>query len=276
MQKESGPVRLNSQTVVLPPELQPAVDDTLRRWETNKLIEKLWAGDAELWTGKDENKWVGWLQIADNQLANADRFAQLAKEIKSAGFSHALLLGMGGSSLCPEVLRLTFGQVDGYPELHVLDSTDPAQVRTREQQIDLSRTLFIVSSKSGGTLEPNIFKQYFFDRTRQSVGDDTGQRFMAITDPGSKMQKVAEADKFRHVLFGLPSIGGRYSALSDFGMAPAAVMGIDVETFLRRAQEMVAACSTSHLGSDNPGLVLGATLGTLAGAPFKRDKVTII
>jgi len=276
MQKESGPVSLNSQTVVLPPELQAAVDDTLRNWRTNKLIEKLWAGDPKLWTNHDENKWVGWLQIASDQLANINRFNQLADEVKTAGFTHALLLGMGGSSLCPEVLSKTFGHIDGYPELHVLDSTDPAQVKTRQQQIDVARTLFIVSSKSGGTLEPNIFKQYFFERTRESVGDEPGQHFMAITDPGSKMQQVAEADKFRHVLFGLPSIGGRYSALSDFGMAPAAVIGIDVKTFLTRAQEMVDACSAEHLGNDNPGLLLGATLGTLAGAPFKRDKVTII
>src|SRR6266481_5634105 len=134
---------------------------------------------------------------------------------------------MGGSSLAPEVMSRTFGSNDGFPRLHVLDSTDPAQVRAVESAIDLKKTLFIVSSKSGSTLEPNIFKQYFFER----AGRD-GSRFIAITDPGSKMQQVAEGDHFRHIFFGLPSIGGRYSALSDFGLVPAAIMGVDVTRFL--------------------------------------------
>ena len=133
---------------------------------------------------------------------------------------------MGGSSLCPEVHALSFGKHDGFPELHVLDSTDPAQLLAVESRVDLARTLFIVSSKSGSTLEPNIFKQYFFER----AGRD-GSRFVAITDPGSKMQQVAEQDKFWRIFFGLPSIGGRYSALSDFGMIPAAGMGVDVPMF---------------------------------------------
>src|SRR5262249_46018900 len=148
----------------------------------------------------------------------------VASEVKSAGFRHALLLGMGGSSLCPEVLRLTFGTVPGFPELHILDSTDPAQIKAIEGRIDLESTIFIVSSKSGGTLEHNILKQYFFERVKERVGQkEAGNRFIAITDPGSKMQQVAEADGFRHIFFGLPTIGGRYSALSDFGMVPAAV-----------------------------------------------------
>ena len=140
---------------------------------------------------------------------------------------------MGGSSLCPEVLRADLRQTAGFPHLHVLDSTDPAQIRSVEKKIDLAKTLFIVSSKSGSTLEPNIFKQYFFERVKQTVGaDKAGSRFIAITDPGSKMQQVAERDRFRHIFYGLPSIGGRYSALSNFGMVPAAVMGLDIDKFL--------------------------------------------
>src|SRR5208283_4694783 len=156
-------------------------------------------------------------------------------EIWSAGFKDVLLLGMGGSSLCPEVLRMTFGKIAGFPDLHVLDSTDPAQVKAFENKVDIARTLFIVSSKSGSTLEPNIFKQYFFERTKQVVGiTKAGSHFMAITDPGSKMQEVAEADRFLHVFFGRPSIGGRYSALSNFGMVPASVIGLDTKKFLAR------------------------------------------
>ncbi len=141
---------------------------------------------------------------------------------------------------------MTFGKIDGFPELHVLDSTDPAQVRAFENKVDLKNTLVIVSSKSGSTLEPNIFKQYFFDRVQRLVGaKDAGSRFIAITDPGSKMQQVAERDGFRRVFFGWPNIGGRYSVLSDFGLVPAAIMGVDVAKFLDRTEEMVCACMPS-------------------------------
>jgi glucose-6-phosphate isomerase len=215
------------------------------------------------------------LDIVEDQIAHPVELRNLAKEIWSAGFKDALLLGMGGSSLCPEVLRKTFGKIAGYPDLHVLDSTDPAQVKAVEEKIDIARTLFIVSSKSGGTLEPNIFKQYFFELAEQAVGEDkAGSHFMAITDPGSKMQKVAEGDRFRHIFFGRPSIGGRYSALSNFGIAPAAVIGIDTKKFLDRAQDMVRACGPAATIEQNPGAVLGIILGT--AATTGRDKVTII
>jgi transaldolase/glucose-6-phosphate isomerase len=220
---------LTRQTYTLPADLQAAVNASLEDWRTQGKVRKLWAQDASLWTGSDESSWLGWLGITDDQLAHIEHLRSIAKEAQSAGFAHVLLLGMGGSSLCPEVMRMTFGTVPGFPELHVLDSTDPAQVKRFEGKIDLANTLFIVSSKSGGTLEPNIFKQYFFERVRQTVGaDEAGSRFIAITDPGSKMQQVAEDDGFRHIFFGWPSIGGRYSALSDFGMVPAALMGMDV------------------------------------------------
>ncbi len=235
----------------------------------------MWARDASLWTGTDEANWLGWLGIVEEEIAHPIELRNLAKEVWSAGFKDALLLGMGGSSLCPEVLRKTFGKIAGYPDLHVLDSTDPAQVKAFESKIDIARTLFIVSSKSGSTLEPNIFKQYFWERTKEAVGaDKAGSHFMAITDPGSKTQQVAEADRFRHVFFGKPSIGGRYSALSNFGMAPAAVIGIDTKKFLDRAQEMVRACGPSAAVEQNPGAMLGIILGTAGKAG--HDKVTII
>jgi transaldolase/glucose-6-phosphate isomerase len=232
-------------------------------------VRRLWSRDASLWTCKDESSWLGWLNITEDQIAHAHHLEEVAAEIKSAGFKDILLLGMGGSSLAPEVMSRTFGSSDGFPRLHVLDSTDPAQIRAIEAGIDLQKTLFIVSSKSGSTLEPNIFKQYFFER----AGRD-GTRFIAITDPGSKMQQVAEADRFRHVFFGLPSIGGRYSALSDFGLVPAAIIGVDVTKFLDRTEEMVHACTSCVAADCNPGVVLGTILGVLARQG--RDKVTLV
>src|SRR5437764_12892879 len=151
-------------------------------------MKRLWQRDASLWTGSDQANWLGWLDIAEEQIAQHDQLLKVAKEVQARGFQHVLLLAMGGASLCPEVLRITFGRIAHFPTLHVLDSTDPAQVHSCEQQIDIPKTLFIVSSKSGSTLEPNIFKQYFFERTRQAVGAvKVGSHFIAITDPGSKM-----------------------------------------------------------------------------------------
>jgi len=259
----------------LPESLATAVKSNIADWQSGNKMQRLWRRDASLWTGDDESNWLGWLDITEEQIARHVELRNLSKEVWSAGFKDALLLGMGGSSLCPEVLRMTFGKIAGYPNLHVLDSTDPAQVKATEEKIDIAKTLFIVSSKSGSTLEPNIFKQYFFARTREVVGaDKAGSHFMAITDPGSKMQQVAETDRFRHIFFGRPSIGGRYSALSHFGMVPAAVMGIDTKKFLDRAQEMVRACGPSAAVEENPGAVLGIILGTAARSG--RDKVTII
>jgi transaldolase/glucose-6-phosphate isomerase len=258
----------------LPEPLAVVVKATVADWQSGGKIARLWQRDATLWTGSDESNWLGWLDIVAEQVAQQEQLQKVAKEVQQRGFQHVLLLGMGGSSLCPEVLRMTFGRFNHFPTLHVLDSTDPAQVKAFEHQIDIAKTLFIVSSKSGSTLEPNIFKQYFFERTRQAVGvTKAGSHFIAITDPGSKMQQVAEADRFLHIFFGRPSIGGRYSALSNFGMVPAAVMGLDTKKFLGHAAEMVSACKATAV-EENPGAMLGIILGTAAKAG--RDKVTII
>ena len=266
---------LNRQTYKLPGPLASAVASSLEDWKQNNKVARLWQKDASLWTGTDESNWLGWLTIADEQLAHIDALKQTAEDAKKARFKHALLLGMGGSSLCPEVLRMTFGKVKGFPELHVLDSTDPAQIKAIEARVDLKSTICIVSSKSGSTLEPNIYKQYFFDRVKAKVGEkEAGNRFIAITDPGSKMQQVAEADKFRKIFMGVPSIGGRYSALSNFGMVPAAVMGLDVAKFLKNTEEMVKACGDSSAPDSNPGVILGNILGV--AAKQGRDKITFI
>jgi len=267
-------VSLNRQTYKLPGPLAGAVAASLEEWKKNNKVARLWQKDASLWSGTDESNWLGWLTITEEQLTHIDALKQIAEDVKKARFKHALLLGMGGSSLCPEVLRMTFGKIKGYPELHVLDSTDPAQIKAIEAKVDLKSTICIVSSKSGSTLEPNIYKQYFFERVKAKVGEkEAGNRFIAITDPGSKLQQVAEADRFRKIFMGVPSIGGRYSALSNFGMVPAAVMGLDVAKFLKNTEEMVKACDASSAADSNPGVVLGTILGVATN--HGRDKITI-
>jgi transaldolase / glucose-6-phosphate isomerase len=267
--------KVSQQTYKLAANIVAAVKTHVNDWRAEGKVRRLWERDASLWTDSDEGAWLGWLTITDDQLAHLHDLTAVAEDARNGGFSHVLLLGMGGSSLCPEVLKMTFGRIAGAPELHVLDSTDPAQIRAMEEKIDLANTLFLVSSKSGSTLEPNIFKQYFFERVKQVVGaDQAGSRFIAVTDPGSKMEHVARGDKFRHIFHGLASIGGRYSALSDFGMVPAAVMGMDTRKFLDRTEEMAHACKSCVPVDDNPGVILGIILGTLA--TNGRDKVTII
>ena len=255
--------------------LETAVRAELEQWRAGDKMKRLWSRDATLWTGADEASWLGWLAVAGEQRVRASALGDLANEIRRAGFTHALVLGMGGSSLCPEALKSTFGRIAGYPELFVLDSTDPGQIHALEHRIDVARTLFIVSSKSGTTLEPNIFFSYFFDRVRRTIGAErAGNHFITITDPGSRMEQVANTDRFRRIIPGVPAIGGRYSALSDFGMAPAAIMGLDVARFLALAAEMADRCGPAVRVADNPGAVLGIRLGVLAQRG--RDKVTLV
>ena len=259
----------------LPRDVQAEVDAVIHDWQANGRVQQLWRGDASLWTGADEAEWLGWLGITEERFARADALNRIAEDVKAAKFNDALLLGMGGSSLCPEVLALTFGNRPGFPNLHVLDSTDPAQVRSFENRVDLGKTLFIVSSKSGSTLEPNIFKRYFFERVARLLGpEEAGRRFIAITDSGSKLEAIAEAEGFRHVINGLKSIGGRYSALSDFGMVPGAIIGVDVLELLDRADRMVQACASCVPVPENPGFLLGAIIG--ACAKRGRDKLTVV
>jgi len=255
----------------LPADLASAVEKTKSDWQSGGKVARLWSRDATLWTNDDEGKWLGWLDIVERQQKDIADFTALAEEIAKAGFEYAVLLGMGGSSLCPEVQAKTFGDQKGHPELHILDSTDPAQVNAVEDAVKLKKTVFIVSSKSGSTLEPNIFKDYFFGRMTEEVGDKAGDHFIAVTDPGSKMEQVAKGDKFRHIFYGDPSIGGRYSALSNFGIVPAAVMGLDVARFLALAQEAVVAAKNPDIAA-NSGVMLGIILGTAAN--LGRDKIT--
>ncbi|MBV9243035.1 MAG: bifunctional transaldolase/phosoglucose isomerase [Acidobacteria bacterium] len=258
---------LNTFRYSLPDELQRQLDAITAEWNDQNKVARVWRKDASVWTGQDEAKWLGWLDIVDHELGNTDKYREFYSDV--AGFERVLLMGMGGSSLCPEVLSMTFGK----QQFHILDSTDPAQVKAVEEMLDLERTLFIVASKSGSTLEPNIFKQYFYERVAEKVGrENAGKQFVAITDPGSKMEQVAKDDGFRHIFYGNPEIGGRFSALSAFGMTAAASMGLEVESFLRNTNEMVAACREDY-ATENPGSILGLILGVCQR--IKRDKLTI-
>ena len=267
--------KLNPMSHKLPEELDKDVQAALEDWRKEGKVRRLWAADASLWTETDEANWLGWLEIVDKQLKGVAHLQSFADDVKSAGFTDVLLLGMGGSSLGPEVFGETFGSKPGFPNLHVLNSTDPEQVRHFEARINPARTLFLVSSKSGSTLEPNIFKQYFYERATRAVGaKEAPNRFVAITDPGSSLEKVALTEGFRSVFHGLPSIGGRYSVLSDFGMVPAAAIGVDTQAFLESTAEMVRSCAASAPPVENPGVILGAILGTCQRRG--RDKVTIL
>ncbi len=267
--------KLNAMSWKLPGDLAEGVKAALEDWRSEGKLRRLWAGDAALWTESDEGQWLGWLGIVDAQLKAAGHLEAFAADVRRGGFSDMLLLGMGGSSLGAEVLAQSFGNRPGFPRLQIVDSTDPAQLRRIESTVDLKQTLFIVSSKSGSTLEPNILKQYFFERAKAALGDAAAaSHFVAITDPGSSVEKMARAQGFRQVFHGVATIGGRYSVLSDFGMAPAAAIGVDTGSFLERAAEMVRSCTASAPPNENPGAILGAILGV--AAQIGRDKLTII
>jgi transaldolase/glucose-6-phosphate isomerase len=258
------------------PEMQSAVQAEMEIWRKDGLIRRLWAGDKSLWSGSDEDKWVGWLAIVEHELANTDRLHRFAEAVKHGGFTDLVLLGMGGSSLGPEVLGETFAQAAGWPRFHMLDSTDPAQIAALEHAVDLAKTLFIVSSKSGTTLEPNIFMDYFLDRVAALRGKDkAGDHFVAVTDPGTPLEQRAKALGFAQIFHGAPAIGGRYSVLSKFGLVPAAAMGLDVKRVLETVRPMQHACGPDVPPAENPGVQLGIALG-VAASRFGRDKVTII
>ena len=264
-----------AQRLALPPALARDVASTLAEWDRGGKVRRLWARDAGLWTGGGEAGWLGWLDSVAVETARVEHLARFAGSVRQRGFTHSLLVGMGGSSLGPEVIAATFGRQTNYPELVVLDSTDPAQIRTVERRIDPARTLFIVSSKSGTTLEPNILMQYFYACAEAAVGaGKAGDRFVAITDPGSALEAEAGRRGFGAIFHGIPSIGGRYSVLSPFGLVPAAAMGVDVARLLDESGHMVRACGPDMPAADNPCVALGIALGLAAKAG--RDKLTIL
>ena len=262
-------IKLGSEAV------QKAYDAEMEDWRHDGRIRRLWEGDKTLWTGQDEDKWLGWLHIVEQELDAVGELEAFAQDVKSGGITDVVLLGMGGSSLGPEVLAETFGRQQGWPKFHMLDSTDPAQIRTLQAAIVVPTSLFIVSSKSGSTLEPNIYMAYFLNQLEQQVGKDKApSHFVAVTDPGSSLDAEAKRLGLRAVFYGLKSVGGRYSVLSRFGLVPAAAMGIDVRKFLETTQQMVRSCADDVPPVENPGVQLGVAMGV--AQKHGRDKVTII
>ncbi len=257
----------------LPDDLSRKVSRRLAGLRDQDVVRRIWARDPTVWSCADEDEWLGWLTLPEQDRDGVARALELAKEIKAEGTTDVVLLGMGGSSLAPEVMREIIGRAAGYPSFHVVDSTDPGQIHSVERAIDFRRTLFLVASKSGSTLEVNILKQHFFHRVVHELGAvEAGRHFVLTTDPGSKLEHAAKREGFRAIFHGLPTVGGRYSALSNFGLVPAAMLGADPVMLLDRAREMARRCASS--GADNSGLELGALLGELASAG--RDKPTLI
>ena len=265
--------RIDGQNLALGVALDKVVLTLLSQWSAEGKGRALWNCDASLWTGHDENKWLGWLDAVEREQKSLSRYKSFAEWVKREGFSDAIVLGMGGSSLGPEVMARTFGQSSGFPKLHILDSTDPAQVSRMEASVKLDKTMFIVSSKSGGTTEPNALMDYFFARAGEKLKDKAGAHFVAVTDPGSVLEKAAKSRGFAHIFHGEPSIGGRFSVLSPFGLVPAAAAGIDIAKFLDLTASMARACGADVPPAENPGIQLGLALG----AAYKAgcDKVTL-
>jgi glucose-6-phosphate isomerase len=257
--------------------LQEAVEAELERLTRERWAPRLWAKDGTLWSqdpgkAKDIAWWTGWLEVPRDLLQRGEEFAVARREMGSR-FDHVVLCGMGGSSLCPEVLRTTFGKQEGAPELLVLDSTDPSTIAAVKAQVTPGKALFLVASKSGGTTETLSHYKYFHQELRDAGVEANGRYFVAITDPGSGLQELAREQDFGHVFLNPETIGGRYSALSYFGMVPAALMGLDQERFLRSAAAMSLSCQEADARA-NPGLALGAVLGVASRAG--RDKCTIV
>jgi transaldolase/glucose-6-phosphate isomerase len=254
----------------LPDELEPRVIERVNAAQREDVAKRIWAHDESLWGGPgvaEIGDRLGWLTISEKMLEHAGELRQFADAAKADGLEHAVLLGMGGSSLGPEVIRRSYGHVPGAMRLHVLDSTDPGAVRDVERQIELDKTLFIVSSKSGGTIETLSHMRYFYER----CGGD-GSRFCAVTDPGSPLAELARERGFRRVFENDPNIGGRYSVLSYFGLVPAACAGVNIEAMLHQAQVAEQNCAQFDSAQSNSGLWLGSVMGELA--QHGRDKLT--
>ena len=255
----------------------PDVEAAVTRLQEQDVVNRIWGKDHTVWKPDpvEITDRLGWLKVTDTMHDQVGALQTLAQEVRDTGYRHVVLLGMGGSSLGPEVLRQTFGNVPGYPELIVLDTTVPAWVQAVTEAIDPAHTLFLVSSKSGGTVETLSGYKYFRDLVEQTVGaEEAGAHFVAITDPGTRLEQMAQEHGFRRVFLNPPDIGGRYSVLSYFGLVPAALAGIDISALIERADSMREECSSAVDAHDNPGAWLGAVLGTLAQKG--RDKATLV
>lgn len=250
----------------------------LREAEEAAVAKRIWRKDASLWKSDDAShkqirNSLGWLTVPDEMIGVAGELIEFADVIRRRGFKHVMVCGMGGSSLCPEVLARTFGRQNGFPELLVLDSTDPDVIARFRDQIDVDHSLFVIASKSGTTTEPTVFYKYWYDELSKRR-EDPGENFIAITDPGSPLVETAGELGFQRTFLNQADIGGRYSALSYFGMTPAALMGIDIRKFLERAKQAEQECSAVMPAASNDALKLGTILGECANAG--RDKLTLL
>lgn len=259
--------------------LPSGISATLDRLDEEKFAQRLWEQDASLWKAEPEHQKIihnalGWMKVSGVMLEQIGELLGFVDGARQAGFKHAVVLGMGGSSLCPDVCRATFGTAPGYLRLQILDSTVPARILRVAESLDLAHTLFMVSSKSGGTVEPLSFFKYFFDRVRAVKGDAAAENFVAITDPGTSLEKLAREHNFRHIFPGQPDIGGRYSALSNFGLVPAALEGADVRSLLQRAEKAAKDSGASVGAEENPGVSLGVIMAE--AALEGRDKLTFV
>ncbi len=254
---------------------QARVEARVQAWQAANFCRRLWNKDPTLWVSEPAPDLVdrmGWLSLPETMHEYVGDLQHFATQVRAEGFRHVVLLGMGGSSLAPEVIQRTFGNAPGFPTLLVLDSTHPAAVRAIAAQVDLPRTLFLVSSKSGTTVEPLSFFRYFWSRVSQAVSAP-GSHFVAITDPGTPLERLARERQFRQVFLAPPDVGGRYSALTVFGLVPAALIGTDIHRLVDQAWTMAESCAFTVPERENPGVVLGAALGELALGG--RDKLTV-
>ncbi len=260
---------------IKPGEFQKAFDQKVSELTEKKVVDRIWNKDHTVW--KDDpteiTNRLGWLHSPEVMVNAIPEITDFVDEVRDEGFTRALLLGMGGSSLAPEVFHKTFGVKNGYLDLAVLDSTDPDAVSAFAEKLDPAKTLYIVSTKSGGTVETISFMKYFYNIVQKAVGrENAGKHFIAITDPGSGLESTAKELQFRKIFLNDPDIGGRYSALSFFGLVPAALVGLDLRRLLERGAEMAQQCRESQ-ADNNPGAGLGAIMGVLAQAG--RDKLTL-
>jgi glucose-6-phosphate isomerase len=256
----------------LTPDLKAAFLAAAAKWQGGDRTGRIWDGDATVWTGRDEAHWLGWLDAPEREVARLGDYAELARVAARKGVRDVLLLGMGGSSLGAEVLRRSFGDLPGSPRLSVLDSTHPDQVRAFADRLDPETTWVVVASKSGSTVEPNLLLAYFLSRFTGALGERAPMRFIAVSDPGSSLDRLAHEKQFLALVPGEPTIGGRFSAISPFGLVPAALLGLDLPRYVARAAELAADCLESEVGR-NPGVSLGLALAVAAEAG--RDKLTL-
>ena len=250
----------------------------LKEFDKKNLVKRIWDKDTTVWRDGEEydtliKNRLGWLSLPESMKCNCREIEAFVNEILSEGFTYAVVLGMGGSSMCPEVCRDTFGIKEGYLKLFILDSTDVNTISNIEDSIDIDKTLFIVSSKSGGTIEVDSFMRYFFNKVKEIKGSEAGRHFTAITDPKTNLESHSRENNFRKTFINPADIGGRYSALSYFGLVPAALIGVDIKKLLKNAGKMMDSCKL-NLAEKNPGVFIGAVCGELAA--LGRDKLTFM